>query len=196
MVTLPKRHRRFLLACLFELLLLGLALVSLRLFRSLPTLKFTWSVRDLLVAVFAVLPMLGMFGWVLRSRLGPVAEVREFLEKVVVHFFAGWPLPQLALLCLIAGISEESLFRVVVQGGFAQMVGPAWAIVLAGFVFGLCHFINWTYAVLAALIGMYLGWLWLVTGNLLAPAATHALYDFVALIYLVRTQHPEQQGAP
>ena len=43
-----------------------------------------------------------------------------------------------------------------------------------------------TYGVLAALIGVYLGWVWLASGNLLAPVVAHALYDFVALVVLVR----------
>ena len=36
------------------------------------------------------------------------------------------------------------------------------------------------------LIGAYLGLLWLLSRNLLAPMITHALYDFGALVYLVR----------
>jgi hypothetical protein len=43
-----------------------------------------------------------------------------------------------------------------------------------------------TYAILAALIGLYLGLLLIWTGNLLAPAVAHGLYDFIALLYLVR----------
>ena len=40
-----------------------------------------------------------------------------------------------------------------------------------------------------ALLATAMGWCWglfLVTGNLLAPIVTHALYDFLALLYLVR----------
>ena len=41
---------------------------------------------------------------------------------------------------------------------------------------------------LAGLIGLYLGWLWLAVGNLLVPIVVHALYDFVALMYLVKVR--------
>jgi membrane protease YdiL (CAAX protease family) len=44
-----------------------------------------------------------------------------------------------------------------------------------------------TYAILAALIGLYLGLLLIWTGSLLAPAVAHGLYDFIALLYLVRS---------
>jgi membrane protease YdiL (CAAX protease family) len=33
-------------------------------------------------------------------------------------------------------------------------------------------------------MGVYLGTLFLVQGNLLAPIVTHALYDFVALVWV------------
>jgi uncharacterized protein len=50
----------------------------------------------------------------------------------------------------------------------------------------VCHWITRTYALLAALVGLYLGGLWLWTGNLLVPIVAHALYDFVALIWILR----------
>jgi hypothetical protein len=53
-------------------------------------------------------------------------------------------------------------------------------------MFGLAHFISLMYAVLAALIGLYLGILFIAFDNLAVPVIVHALYDFVALTYLVR----------
>jgi len=50
--------------------------------------------------------------------------------------------------------------------------------------------ITWTYALFAAFIGAYLGWLWIWTGNLLTPMITHADYDFVALVYFFRFRRP------
>jgi membrane protease YdiL (CAAX protease family) len=45
--------------------------------------------------------------------------------------------------------------------------------------------------IVATVIGAYLGVLWLWTGNLMTPIVVHALYDFVALIYLLRVHKPE-----
>jgi uncharacterized protein len=50
----------------------------------------------------------------------------------------------------------------------------------------VAHWLTMSYAVFATLIGVYLGILFLVTENLLAPIVTHALYDVVALSVLVR----------
>jgi membrane protease YdiL (CAAX protease family) len=40
--------------------------------------------------------------------------------------------------------------------------------------------------VLAALIGAYLGFVFLLSGNLLVPIIAHAVYDVVALFVLAR----------
>ena len=45
--------------------------------------------------------------------------------------------------------------------------------------------------IIAALIGAYLGLLWIWTGNLLTPMVTHAVYDFVALVYFLRVYRSE-----
>jgi membrane protease YdiL (CAAX protease family) len=53
-------------------------------------------------------------------------------------------------------------------------------------VFGIAHWVTTAYAVVAGVVGLYLGLLYVITENLLAPAVAHALYDFVALLVLVR----------
>jgi membrane protease YdiL (CAAX protease family) len=40
--------------------------------------------------------------------------------------------------------------------------------------------------IITAFIGLYLGLLWLWTGNLLTPMITHAVYDILALVYFLR----------
>ena len=87
---------------------------------------------------------------------------------------------------LIAGISEEAFFRGAIQGSLADRVGVVLALVLASVLFGAFHLLTWTYAIIAAFIGAYLGLLWIWTGNLLTPMITHAVYDFAALVYFLR----------
>jgi hypothetical protein len=89
------------------------------------------------------------------------------------------------------------LFRGVIQNAIADQfvdpVGVAAGWIAASLLFGLLHWVTLSYAVLATLIGLYLGGLWIVTGNLLVPAVVHALYDFWALVYLVRFRHRQPQ---
>ena len=88
------------------------------------------------------------------------------------------------MIAALAGIGEETLFRGVIQAAVAQHVGGprgVWlGLLVAAVLFGLLHPVTPMYAVLAGAIGLYLGWLWLVGGNLLLPIVTHGVYDFVA----------------
>jgi membrane protease YdiL (CAAX protease family) len=101
---------------------------------------------------------------------------------------------EVALLCLLAGVGEELLFRGVVQVLIADHTGRAAGVILAGVLFGAVHFLTKTYFVLAAMVGCYLGWLFVATESLTAPIVTHALYDFVALAVVLRgaAREPEE----
>jgi membrane protease YdiL (CAAX protease family) len=138
----------------------------------------------------AALPLL--LGLVLMDRypVGPLRALQEFMDRHVVPLFRHTPAWQLALIAVVAGLGEELLFRGLFQHGLAEWIGAphgVWiALLVASLAFGLCHAVTACYAVLAGLIGVYLGGLFLLTGNVLAPIVAHAVYDFVALVYLVR----------
>ena len=176
--------------------MLGLAWPLGLLLGQPPWAGFHWRLQDALLGGLAALPMLAAFWWMIRSRRRPLAKIRDLLERHLRPVFGQWSLLQLALISLIAGVCEESLFRPVIQGGLARLVDPAGALLVASVLFGLCHLVTRTYGVLAALFGAYLGLLWLGTGNLLAPIAAHALYDFFALAYFLRMNRPDDREGP
>jgi membrane protease YdiL (CAAX protease family) len=66
------------------------------------------------------------------------------------------------------------------------VVGDWMALVAVAVLFGMVHALNVGYALLATLMGLYLGWLWMATGNLMVPIVAHAVYDFLALLYILR----------
>jgi membrane protease YdiL (CAAX protease family) len=105
---------------------------------------------------------------------------------------------QLAIVSLAAGLGEELLFRGLVQAGLSNLIGgeygPWIALAIAAALFGVCHWLNTTYAILATVAGLYFGLLLLWTGSLWTPIVAHAAYDFVALIYLVRPRHLVRSG--
>jgi membrane protease YdiL (CAAX protease family) len=68
-------------------------------------------------------------------------------------------------------------------------------LLLASLLFGLLHPLTVMYFVLASLVGVYLGCWQLATDNLLVVIVAHALYDFVALVYLVG-QRTDSRTAP
>ena len=87
---------------------------------------------------------------------------------------------------MLAGLGEELLFRGVIQSWLVSETNLWLGLAVTSILFGLAHFISRTYAVYAAVVGAYLGWLFIAFDNLLVPILTHAAYDFFALVYLVR----------
>jgi uncharacterized protein len=138
----------------------------------------------------ATLPPLALFWLCLKCPWRPLAEIARIMNETIVPLFRGCWLIELAIIAALAGLGEEMLFRGVVQSCIMQKIsgpGGVWfGLLAAAVLFGLLHPITPTYAVLAGLIGLYFGWLWLACGNLLAPITAHAVYDFLALVYLTR----------
>jgi membrane protease YdiL (CAAX protease family) len=169
----------------------GLVLVALAvgaLVHVAPFATFTWNLRGLAAGIAATAPLLLLLAWCLRTRFGPVARLVHTVEERAAPLFAGDTALTIALVAALAGLGEEALFRGVMQTALLARL-PAWAAVLmTASVFGLAHALTVTYAVLAALVGGYLGWLHLASDNLLVPILAHALYDLVALRLLLRVK--------
>ena len=68
------------------------------------------------------------------------------------------------------------------------------ALAVASALFGLLHPMNSAYILLASIMGLLFGGLWIATGNLLVPILAHALYDFLALVWLVKIESPRKNG--
>jgi len=146
--------------------------------------------------VAAVLPLLLGLRWTLTTRLSPVRRLVDLVEKQLGPLLASTSVTELALLATLAGLAEELLFRGVIQEGLTRTLPAGGPLLVASVVFGLAHFVTPTYAVLAAVAGLYLGALYVLQGNLLVPIVAHALYDFVALLYLVRRYRRKEATLP
>jgi membrane protease YdiL (CAAX protease family) len=135
-----------------------------------------------------------------RMPLPSLQRLSDLTARVVHQMFGGASLWQLAAVALAAGIGEELFFRGLVQAGIARFfaawpgIGPAFggwvangmALAVGSILFGICHWLTTTYAVLAMLVGFYFGLLLIMTGSLWTPLVAHAAYDFLALAYLTR----------
>jgi uncharacterized protein len=156
-----------------------------------PMEHFRWSWTGLAWGTVAALPILALFtlsDW-FRSR--PL--VTEFLGPLL----AGCRWHELLALALLAGLSEELLFRGVLQPWIAAGWGETAGLVGSNLIFGLAHIITPTYALVAGLVGVYLGLLLELEGeaNLLIPITTHAVYDFLAFLIVVR-EFRDGRGSP
>jgi membrane protease YdiL (CAAX protease family) len=192
MQDLPRRRLWIvLLGTGFEGSLIGLAALLGWLLGKSPLEKhFRLDARDAAWGVAACLPLLLGAAALMRWPVGPLARIKQFTEEVLVPLFAPCSWIDLALISLLAGVGEELLFRGVLQVALARRLGALPGLLIAGALFGLLHPVTRTYVVLAALIGVYLGWLFERSGNLLLVMVAHALYDFVVLAWLVRRRAP------
>jgi membrane protease YdiL (CAAX protease family) len=189
--------RVVLVAVLFEG---GLALAALLLgwltgYDPLLDLRWTWPAAGWGAA--ATLPPLVLMIWCTHTSWAPCQALTRLVRELILPHFAQTTWLDLLMISIAAGVGEELLFRGFLQAALADWLHPWVGLALASLTFGLAHSITRTYALLATLLGAYLGGLWLACDNLLAPLVTHALYDFLALLYLVyldRTGLEEGQG--
>jgi membrane protease YdiL (CAAX protease family) len=149
-------------------------------------LEATWG--GLAGGIAATAPLLIGLRWCLTTRWPPAVRFVRLVEERVGPLVAGAGPGSLALVALMAGVAEEALFRGVIQVSLLGRVPVAAAVGIAAVVFGAAHWVSTTYAVLACLVGLYLGVLFQTSGNLLVPITTHALYDFIALLVLARVK--------
>ncbi|MDX1528847.1 MAG: CPBP family intramembrane glutamic endopeptidase [Gammaproteobacteria bacterium] len=185
-----RSSRFFWFACAAESALLIVAFVIARLVGHPLLTDLHWSFEDFLLGLAASAPLLLVFWWMLRSSIEPLARIRRILVSGLRPLFAPWSLLQLGIISVLAGICEEVLFRSVIQGALSVTAGPVMALIVASVLFGVVHLVTLGYAIIAGVIGAYLGVLWLWGGNLLIPITVHAAYDFAALVCFLRFWEP------
>ncbi len=145
-----------------------------------PTLGLDWS--GVLFAACGVGLLLLLFTLTMRSTWPPFQRIRGELGRLLDLLFGTCGPAGLLAVSIMAGISEELLFRAVIQQSIAAHLSTVAALIVTNLVFALAHAITPTYAVLAFAMGTVLSLVFLLSGSLIAAALTHAIYDFVALL--------------
>ncbi|WP_425617662.1 lysostaphin resistance A-like protein [Anatilimnocola sp. NA78] len=149
---------------------------------------FVRLTRDVLWGVFATAPAVLMLMVGDGDRWQPLRAVKDQVTEMLGRYLRDATALQLLLIAGFAGFGEELLFRGLIQAGLAEWLPGPWALIgslaVASILFGLCHYLSHTYFALATLAGAYFGLLMIVSGSVLPAMVAHALYDFVALVYL------------
>jgi uncharacterized protein len=158
-------------------------------------LGFHWSATGIAEGMAATLPLAGLFCVMVRWPVGPLARIKHFSEHVLRPMLRSCTVIDLLGISILAGLGEEMLFRGAVQGSLQQWLSLWLAVFISSVFFGLMHAITPTYALVAALIGVYFGVVWYWTDNLLVVTVAHALYDFLALLYLMRGPGSDSNSA-
>jgi membrane protease YdiL (CAAX protease family) len=136
----------------------------------------------------ATLPMLAAFWWLVHSDWPVLRELRGQVDHLIGEMFPAASIGQLALVAALAGVGEELLFRGVLQTILGWWTTEVVGVVIASLLFGLAHALSKTYFLMATLIGLFLGSMTWYFKDLAAPIVAHAVYDFVALMYLCHSR--------
>jgi uncharacterized protein len=154
-----------------------------------PFANLHFSESAILYGILGTIPLFLLFLLLEQITADSVVTIRRFLLETLGPALNRCDWADLFMLAAIAGISEEVLFRGVIQPWMETVWGSAAGLIGSNIVFGLVHAITPLYTVLATLVGIYLGLAMDVGGerNLLMPIIIHGLYDFLAFMALMRS---------
>ena len=173
---------------------LGLALMNSAGGELRSVFNISWT--STFYALLLTLPMFVTLYLVERSGWEPIVELRNEMDEKILPIFSNCNLIDLAVIAFFAGVGEELFFRGWMQAVLVERSGVLIGVLVTSLVFGFLHYLTTTYAVYAFLTSIYLGIIYLVTGNVFIVMAIHAIYDFVALVYLVRKRKNDDVEIP
>jgi uncharacterized protein len=153
-----------------------------------PLENIYFSETAIAYGVIGTAPLFLMFLALEKMQGESVGNIRKLLLNTLGPGLHRYHWTDLFILAAIAGVSEELLFRGVIQPWIENSWGITAGLIGSNIVFGLVHAVTPLYAALAALVGIYLG-LSLDYGgerNLLIPIIIHGFYDFLAFVALMR----------
>lgn len=133
----------------------------------------------LAVLTFALVFLLYRYG-------GKFAQ--ELLNDIrrVSGLFVGYSWGHVVLVATLAGVGEELLFRAFLQGWLGSFIGVTWAILLTSLVFGLLHYLSFSYFISTLIMSVIFGFGYYLSGSLLLVIVWHGVYDLIALCVLVK----------
>lgn len=153
-----------------------------------PLASLRFSMDSLAFGLAGTLPLCGVFALAYRLAWPGLKSIKSLLIERLGPLLDACHWTGLAYLAVLAGTTEEILFRGLLQPLLESHWGQAAGLLASNLLFALAHSITPLYALLAGLTGAYLG-LSLDFGgerNLLTPITIHALYDFLAFVAVAR----------
>jgi hypothetical protein len=145
-------------------------------------------------ALLLCIPMFLILLISIRSSWEPLVRLQNEMEEKIIPIFTNCNIGDLALIAFLAGFGEELFFRGWMQSALVNNFGIWAGILIASLIFGFGHYLSTTYAVYAFITGIYLGVIYHLSGNLFIVMTMHALYDFIALVYLSRQGLEKKTG--
>lgn len=182
-------------ACYFESALVLVAIVLGWMLDMNPFEFIIFNEQAVINGIMGTLPLCLIFIALNQLQLDSLQKIRLVLHQTLGPSLHKHHWADLFVLAAIAGISEEILFRGVIQPWMENLWGVVAGILVSSIIFGLVHAVTALYFVMATAVSIYLG-LYLgydSTRNLLTPIIIHSLYDFFAFVVILHSYRLEQQ---
>lgn len=198
MQTPPINEQNFFkVACYFEGSLIVVAIVLGWIADIDPFANIMFSERAVFYGFIGTIPLFVFFVALYQIQIDAFQQIKRTLLETLAPSMHRYHWTDLFILGAIAGITEEILFRGVIQPWMESTWGMTEGLIASSIIFGLVHAVTPLYALLATLVGIYLGLSMDYGGqrNLLNPIIIHGLYDFLAFLVIVRTYRSNQAEA-
>ncbi|MGH8474620.1 MAG: lysostaphin resistance A-like protein [Methylococcales bacterium] len=185
---IPNRKDALNIAFWFESSLIGIACLIGWFVDVNPFANLAVDFTALLWGFAGTMPVFFLFLLFYRYPVGSLEPIKNSLFEILGPLLSGCGWHELLVLAMVAGVSEEILFRGVLQPSLEGSAGLFGAILLSNVIFGVLHWITPLYALIAGLIGFYLALMMDVAGPryLLIPILIHGLYDFLAFMVVAK----------
>jgi len=182
------RNDFFKKACSFEAALILVAVVLGWIADINPFADLHFSESAVAYGLVGTMPLFLLYLSLERIQTESVIKIKHMLFETLGSGLHRYHWTDLLILASIAGLSEELLFRGVIQPWIESSWGMTAGLVGSNIIFGLAHAVTPLYAALATLVGIYLSLSLDYDGdrNLLIPIVIHGFYDFLAFIALMR----------
>jgi membrane protease YdiL (CAAX protease family) len=133
----------------------------------------------LAITTFVLFALVYRFG-------GKFAQALLNDTRRVSGIFGGYSLVHLACVAVLAGVGEELLFRGFLQTWLSNHFAITAAILATSIIFGLLHYLSHAYFISVTLMSIAFGIAYYITDSLLMVMVWHGVYDFIALVVLVK----------
>ncbi|WP_017314370.1 CPBP family intramembrane glutamic endopeptidase [Mastigocladopsis repens] len=143
---------------------------------NISLMSWRWHERELLWGVLLGLCITLLSGIAYRLWL-PYRRSADYYLEMVLKPLA---MPDLIWLGLLPGLSEELLFRGVMLPAFGY---DHVAVIFSSLCFGILHLSDtqqWPYVIWASVVGLFLGYGALLSGNLLVPIVAHIMTNLIS----------------
>jgi len=180
-------------ACYFESSLILVALFLGWIAGINPFETIIFNENTFINGILGTLPLCLIFIALNQMESKALQQIRKLLQETLGASLVKYHWTDLFVLAAIAGISEEILFRGVIQPWIENSWGMLAGLLVSSLIFGLIHAVTPLYFIMATAVSLYLG-LYLDYGdtrNLLTPIIIHGLYDFFAFLVILHAYRIE-----